>query len=582
MPKQNAPSPPLRLFLADAYTSEPLLRRALPRSAAKNQDAPEKVDDTGFLWKRGGDVNDLTGQRWGVIAPEGPEGDRLLKLIAPLIEHRGKQQGAPVKRYRCPPRFNMTMTEAADWHRTQFDQGQTFSRDLPRYQLLLGDLDQVPLALQQVQLAADGLVGRLAFRRDEDYASYVKKVIKYEQQTPIAAKGRSLFYTVRGSSETEQAYEQLMSPSLQAAERDRQDGMFPASEVLDLSPGFQQSPEELLRAVSGDQPSILFSASHGLGPPGSGWKTEDQRLLQGAMSFGRRSWLSAREVAGRRFLPGGVWFMFACYGAGTPASSAYRRWLEQLARSGQFGGDADAVLGGLPKPGERPFIAALPQAVLASEEGPLGFIGHIDLAWSYSFNENNAADEGRSRPGRFLDVIQSLLSGDRIGNAFGIFSGSLNQTQTELVSLYDREAAVDAKELPESSRPDAAYRGHVWMVRQDLAGYMLLGDPAARLSFASDPAPLSGERSDSPAPDLMASMFPFASPPRETTPARGSRSVDVEAYEPAILRVLLGLRSAEELAAEYQLDADTLRALADAYRAGGRTAAARAADPNRR
>lgn len=574
---KSPPSPPIRLFLADAYTSEPVLRKALPRSTARNQDAPEKVDDTGFLWKRGGDVNDLSGQRWGVIAPEGPDGDRLLKLIEPLIEHRSKQQGAPVKRYRCPPRFNMTMTEAADWHRVKFDQGQTFSRELPRYQLLLGDLDQVPLSLQQVQLAADGLVGRLAFRTDADYSSYVQKIIKYEQQAPKAPKGRSLFYTVRGSDATDLAYEQLVEPSVRAAEQDRQDGMFPASEVLDLSPGFRQSPEELLRAVSGDQPGVLFSASHGLGPPSAGWTTAEQRILQGAMGFSRKVWLGARELAGQRFLPGGLWFMFACYGAGTPATSAYRRWLEQLARSGQFGGDAAAVLNGLPKVGERPFIAALPQAVLASEQGPLGFIGHIDLAWSYSFNENNPADEGRSRPGQFLDVIQSLLSGDRFGNAFGIFSGSLNQKQTELVSLYDREAAVNAKELDESSRPDPAYRGHLWMVRQDLAGYMLLGDPAARLAFA----PASVEPPHDSRGGLVASMFPFATSPTETEPARTS-TLDVEAYEPAIMRVLLGLRDAEELATEYQLDADTLRTLAKAYREGGRAAAARALDPNRR
>lgn len=572
MGTENAPAPPIRLFLADAYTSEPLLRKALPRSTARNQDAPDKIDDSGFLWKRGGDVNDLSGQRWGVIAPRGPDGDRLLSLIEPLIEHRSKQQGAPVKKYRCPPRLDIT--EAANWHRTEFDQGQTFSRELPRYQLILGDLDQVPLTLQQVQLAADGLVGRLAFRKDEDYASYVKKVIKYERQPPKESKGRSLFYTVRGSSETEQAYEQLMSPSMRAAEKDWKDGMFPASEVSDLSPGFNQSPEELIRMVSGEQPSVLFSTSHGLGPPGAGWKTEEQRLLQGAISFGRRSWLGARELAGRRFLPGGVWFMFACYGAGTPETSAYRRWLEQLARRGQFSGDADAVLSGLPKPGERPFIAALPQAALASEEGPLGFIGHIDLAWSYSFNENNEADGGQSRPGRFLDVIQSLLSGDRLGNAFGVLSGSLNQKQTELVSLYDREASVDAGELPETSRPDPTYRGHLWMVRQDLAGYMLLGDPAARLSLASGPASLSLGNQDPPPPDLMSSMFPFAMAP-------GPRAVNIEAYEPAILRALLGLRSIEELASEYQLDADTLRTLAKAYREGGRAAAAQATGTSR-
>jgi hypothetical protein len=572
-------SAPLGLLLADAVTSEPVLKQGLSGSAAKNQDKPEVPPDPEFLWKRGGDPNDLTGQRWGVIAPEGEVGDRLLQVIKPLIDHRRQQQGGmKVETYRCPPR--LSVEEAAAWRRREFDKGHTFSEEVPRYQLILGDLDQVPLSVQQVQ-SIDGFVGRLAFRTEDEYAAYVSKLLKQEKQDARYAQGRSLFYTVRGSQETEHGYDQLIAPSVQQAEEARQNARLPASEVLDLGSGFNQSPDELIRGVSGDQPSFLFSLSHGLGPPASGWKTEDQRQLQGAMSFSRKVWLGARELRGKRFLPGGVWFMFACYGAGTPATSAYRIWLEQLARRGEFGGDAEAVLRGLPKAGERPFISALPQAVLASEEGPLGFIGHIDLAWSYSYNENDPEDGGQSRPGRFLDILNSVLSVDRIGAAFAILQSSLSQAQTELLEKYALDTAVDSGLFPESSRSDPARRGHLWMLRQDLAGYILLGDPAARLSLSrrqAQPPRLKVE-------DLVASTFSFVDPMASapaTPSTAGSRPPDIELYEPAILRALLGQRSTEELAAEYQLDAATLRELARAYREGGRDAAARASDPRRR
>jgi hypothetical protein len=152
------------------------------------------------------------------------------------------------------------------------------------------------------------------------------------------------------------------------------------------------SPDELLARVGGGDPSVLFTLSHGEGAPRGGWTShEEQRRRQGAMSFGREGKLTGDDLRARPFLPGGVWFMLACYGAGTPNFSAYRHWLAQLAGAGQFRGKPEAVLAGLPGPQDRPFIAALPQAVLANPAGPLAFMGHIDLAWTYGFQELDAA-----------------------------------------------------------------------------------------------------------------------------------------------------------------------------------------------
>ena len=54
-----------------------------------------------------------------------------------------------------------------------------------------------------------------------------------------------------------------------------------------------------------------------------------------------------------------------------------------------------------------------------------------------------------------------------------------DQTNVELTSLYDQEARQRSAGQP--VQVDPARQGHLWMLRQDLAAYVLLGDPAVRL-----------------------------------------------------------------------------------------------------
>ena len=72
----------LGLLLAHADDGEPVLREGLPAGAllGGRQDTGE-VPDSERLWEHGGEPDDLLAQRWGLVAPEGPEGDRLLALV---------------------------------------------------------------------------------------------------------------------------------------------------------------------------------------------------------------------------------------------------------------------------------------------------------------------------------------------------------------------------------------------------------------------------------------------------------------------------------------------------------------------
>ena len=502
-----------------------------------------------YLWDEGADPNDLETQRWGLIVPEGARGDRLLDLIRPLRAHREAQQGGhEVRVYRVPPR--MSASEAAVWKKTHFRSQADLDIDLPKYQLILGDLDEVPLSLQQVQ-ATDGYVGRLAFDEDDHYAAYVHKLLRWEQNPSPHQQGRAVFHTVHdGTAATGVGYRSLIQPGMAVAHSRQERGQLQAAEIRQSGELHAPSRQGFVDAAQMDRPGFLFSLSHGEGPPRSGWRSAAaQREGQGAMSFGQDGRIHGNDLRDAPFLPGGMWFMLACFGAGSPDASAYAHWLEELKKLGQFRGDPRRVLRGISQ--ERPFIAHLPKTVLASDQGPLSFVGHIDLAWTYSFQE---LDQGAvNRPAKFFEVMRSAMKGDRMGIAFHTLERFLGETNGELTSLQD-ESKRRGGRLSTDERKRA---GHLWMLRQDLSAYVLLGDPAARLPLA-EPAP---------APRLS---LPFSVP--APTPSPDPLPLDIDTLEEAIGAVLVGDDSLKSIARAFGLERSTLRELADRYRAAGRAA----------
>ncbi|AUX45945.1 hypothetical protein SOCE26_074470 [Sorangium cellulosum] len=554
----------LQLLLTPYDDREPVLKDGLSSDAAAQQDgAGAKRNDLENFWEETGDPDDLEEQRWGVIAPDGAAGDRLIALIQPLIDARREAQGGhEVMIFRVPSA--MTPEEAARWRKQHFDASVELTRDLPRYQLILGDLHEVPLALQQHQ-ATDGFVGRLCFREEHEYEAYVDKVLRWEKARAEIA-GSAKFFTVHdGTAATTMGYRALTQPATAQLARYSLD-------VADLGDRSAPSPDEFLEVVKRPEPTVLFSISHGAGAPRGGWKTEgDQRDRQGAMSFGRDK-LSGGDVGSDAFLPGGIWFMLACYGAGTPDVSAYRHWLERLKQSGQFWGQAQSVLAGLPQSGQRPFIARLPQAVLANPNGPLAVMGHIDLAWTYSFEER---DTGRavSRPSKFVDVVRTALETSRVGSSFRELLKASLLTNVELTSLYDqadRQGAAHA--------PDLARLGHLWMLRQDLSGYILLGDPAVRLPAARRRLKRGAASKAEPRVHEVGSQAPLKRAALDLAAEEQMKGapklppdMDMDDLERAIGKLLAGspLRA---VAREHDIEPAKLSELKEIYKAAGRAA----------
>lgn len=522
-----------------------------------------------FLADVTADANDLARQGWAVVAPAGPDGDRLVALVRDLAAHRAEEQGAATLELRVPPGLS---AEAADaWIRNVYPAryGEEEARR-PRYLLILGDLDGVSLDTQQA-LARDGLVGRLACAADDGYAAYAAKVRAWERAPSRHDRARALFYTVHdGTRATAAGHTKLVQPCHDRCARTARDKAraFPASAV-ELHGAPSPDPDELLALAAARHPSVLLSMSHGMGPPRRRpWSPAEARAHQGSMSFGAEGALAAPDVAARPFLPGGLWIYFACFGAGTPRTSAYHHWLDMLARHGMDGlGPVSATLRGLDQGGGG-FVSGLAKAALANPDGPLAVLGHIDLAWSYSYEELRVAGDrrvtGSNRSLNFFNVMGKLVAGERAGAASLALRLQQAAVSAALTAHYDRCKRAGAVEG--ETPAEALALGNLWMLHQDLLGYALLGDPAVRLPLARRAAGESeARRAEAPATAATTTTAAAAAP------AAGSALDRLEQLEQAALAVAGGA-SPGAIAAQLGLPRSEIAEAAEVYRAAGRAA----------
>lgn len=514
----------LQLLLSDAEHHSPVLASGLPESSLLGAQPPERVprgQDSMHLEALDRDPNDLPAQRWAVIAAEGPGGDAAIEAIRELIAHRRDLQGAAPTIYRVPA--EMDAVASLRWKNEVLRDEEVAVDERPRYLMILGDLDSVSLELQHA-IANGSFVGRLHCPTLKGYRNYAEKVVACERSAPVR-RARSLFYTTQdGSGAIGTGYRHLLEPCMRMTDDLASRGKLELDALTEI-PYSDWGPDELLAVSSVDTPSLMFSLSHGAGAPRRGWRSTDhQRALQGALSMGGEGPLTADMVRESPFLPGGVLMCIACFGAGTPPTSAFYPWLSQLASQGGAPEQAAAVLRALPKPGERPFVAALPQALLANPSGPLAVIGHMDLAWTFGFTDPSGK---KSRASRMFATLRAVLGGSRVGVGLDALMHAYREANDDLMARYQlqRDAAARGHADPVAPR----MIGDLWMQRNDLRGYMLLGDPAARMPLASAlpvvrATPAIAVVSAAPAPAV----------PAPTPAAPTSSASDVPAPEPTI------------------------------------------------
>jgi hypothetical protein len=129
------------------------------------------------------------------------------------------------------------------------------------------------------------------------------------------------------------------------------------------------------------------------------------------------------------------------------------------------------------------FVAAIPQAVLANPEGPLGVLGYTNLGWTYAFQD----DLGAPDVGRFVEVMRGVCRGSRFGAALVRFQQDLASLSAELLKRMEQADHAEISGPPE--KPPEELLKQKRLTRHMLRAFLLLGDPAARLPLTPRSAP---------------------------------------------------------------------------------------------
>jgi hypothetical protein len=570
----------LDLLLAHGDDGSPILEHTTDPSTAAAAAGPAVRRRERFLADITASANDLPHQGWAVVTTDDPEGRRLEALVRELIAARAEDQRADVLPIRVPPA--MDSAAAGAWKAGVYPAlyGDDETRR-PRYLLVLGDLDRVSLDTEHA-LAQDGITGRLACASDDGYGAYAAKVLAWQRTPSSHDRARAMFYTVHdGTSATTSGHAKLIQPCHERCVRTARDKprVFPASAV-EVHGGQAPDPDELLRLAAVRQPSVLLSLSHGMGPPRRRrWTPAEARQHQGAMSFGSEGALEPRDLATAPFLPGGLWIYFACFGAGTPRTSAYHHWLEMLRAQGMAELEpVQATLRGLDQTGG--FVSGLGKAALANPSGPLAVLGHIDLAWSYSYEElrvggsdDSRRVSGSNRALNFFQLMTKMVAGARAGAASLALKLRLGAIGAELNAHYDRCKRAGAVEGADATELLAL--GNLWMLHQDLLGFSLLGDPAVRLPLAGAQLADASAAHALPADASAIHTVPLDASAAYALPFRAApAAVDPEALdrlERAAIAVAGG-DSPGAVAAQIGAARSDIVEAAEAYRGAGRAA----------
>jgi len=400
---------------------------------------------------------DLTETGWGVVFA--PDLDPRVRVeLEALLEHRRRQATAGGRSHYYQE-YTFQGESTYDFVKDHGGQpGMMADPDnIPYYLLLVGNPESLPYKFQ-AELDVNHAVGRIYFENVEDYGNYARSVIDAEDlQWPRSEE--IVFFGTEHENDpaTQRTAQKLVQPLAASVLEPR--SPWTAREVLG-----EKARKEQLRALLGgsETPAFLFAACHGVG-----FDAEDERQedCQGALvcqdwpgpddeeGVGDDQWFAAADVPEKASLHGLVAFFYACYGVGTPQRD-------------NFGQTAEA------KPKQiapRPLISRLPQRLLRPKDGALAVIGHVDRAWTASF-EGSPKNEGI---GALLYGVRRLLQGHTVGWAMEY----LNQSYASLAAMLGN---MD-QDRRDHEEVDGEQFANLWLLRNDARNFVVFGDPAVRL-----------------------------------------------------------------------------------------------------
>ncbi|MEM9456854.1 MAG: hypothetical protein AAGF11_21935 [Myxococcota bacterium] len=414
-----------------------------------------------FGVKEGVDATDIAQAGWGMILPT-PANPAIVEALQELLDLRAAQAGPRFQLYRDYRGYHPGMQKAKFLRRNGADPSGPVDPDkVPYYLLIVASPEEIPYGFQY-QLDVQYAVGRIWFPEIVQYAHYAKTVV--DAETRGIRRSRTLsFFGVHNEDDpaSELSARHLVAP-LHRALSVNEAGWETRAFVEEAA-----TRATLERLIGGEQtPALLFTASHGMG-----FVRDDprQRAHQGALLCGdwpgpeqwegeipERFYLAGEHIGSTADVAGMMLFCFACHGAGTPLHDGF-------GRRGQ--GVAPRQLA------SAPFVSALPTSLLGRPNGALAFVGHIDRSWGCSFTTKGSRP--RSNTTTFESALARLLDGQPVGHALDYFNARYAELSTEL-----------SEELQDEFREHDPYDlAALWTANNDARGYVVLGDPAARLHF---------------------------------------------------------------------------------------------------
>jgi hypothetical protein len=423
-----------------------------------------------FGVKEGVDATSLAQAGWGVIFPRDAN-PAIKEALQPLLDLRAAQAGERFRLYHGTRCYRTDETKSDFLVRNGASPSGPADPDkVPYYLLIVGTPAEIPYSFQS-QLDVQYAVGRLCFASVEAYADYARNVVDVET-AGIARPKRLGLFGVRNADDaaTELSARLLVAPLHEELSR-RALGW-----EIQLVAGAEATRARLGSLMGGaETPALLFTASHGLEFP-----LGDVRQLphQGALVCS--DWPGPNEWRGKGPLPedfyfagdhltsgadlqGTMVFCFACYGAGTPLNDEFsRRVSDERKQLAPY-----------------PFVSALPAKLLGRPRGALAVVGHVDRAWGCSFG--GPGPRGKSYIATFQSALERMMKGRPVGYAIDYF----NERYAELATVLSDELG----EIEFGKIFDPNELAQMWTANNDAKGYVVLGDPAARLSFEGGAAP---------------------------------------------------------------------------------------------
>ncbi|HEV3084759.1 MAG TPA: hypothetical protein VGY66_33665 [Gemmataceae bacterium] len=432
------------------------------------RDLKRKVEEAtpSFAPLPGVQIDDLAQTGWGVIFPHGAD-PGIKEALAPLLRLREKQTIVKQRLFRVFEGVNgYRKGESKNDYLKRLPHsvgggrgvapGPCNPQRIPYYLLLVGDPQEIPYRFQY-ELDVDYAVGRLSFATTQEYADYAAAVASADAGS--APPRRAVFFGSRnrGDRPTTLSADHLVGP-LARLVADAASGW-----TIEPVVGDKATKAGLLDLLGGSRtPSVLFTATHGAVLP-SGDPQQERR--QGALicqdwpgpvawrkPLGEDFYVSHDDIPDAAKVKGLVAFFFACFSAGTPQADNF-----------SVGGVRQQLA-------PHDLVAALPRRLLGLPGGgALAVVGHIDRAFSYSFEWG--------RGGEQLDVYQSMLTQLLAGSPVGAAMEVMNQFYASIATMLGNEL----EDIQYGKDPADAELAGLWTANNDARNFVLLGDPAVRL-----------------------------------------------------------------------------------------------------